>query len=239
MLPDFERAPKSQKRRSRRVSMNNMAMEPLRAQESWNSEVIDHRPRILREAEEMRDALDMELYPGFQKLTRTVLEEENFFSERTHREVYEDLNAVLHPVPRNKNAEITEWIGNSTSYFVDTGESLSASGQAYTGSMLGPNGYFEAAERRVQTSQDLDCNYSADFLWDIPTLIAESGNVRRRKVAQLQHGYEEEDEQANLVPSLEALTIGKTPRGQKRRSASICAKEASEYKPRGIRKSKR
>ncbi|KAF3100599.1 hypothetical protein TWF594_002655 [Orbilia oligospora] len=236
MLPDFERAPKSQKRRSRRVSMHNM--EPFRAQESWNSEVVDHRPRILREAEEMADALDMELYPGFQRLTRTVLGEEDFFSERTHREVYEELNAVLHPVPRNKNAEITEWIGNSTSYFVDAGESLSASGQAYTGSMLGPNGYFEAAERRVQTSQDLDCSYSADFLWDIPTVIAESSNVRRRKVAQLQHGYEE-DEQANLIPGLEALTIGKTPRGQKRRSASICAKEASEYKPHGIRKSKR
>ncbi|KAF3220379.1 hypothetical protein TWF679_009752 [Orbilia oligospora] len=236
MLPDFERAPKSQKRRPRRVSMHNM--EPFRAQESWNSEVVDHRPCILREAEGMRDALDMELYPGFQRLARTVLGEEDFFSERTHREVYEELNVVLHPVPRNKNAEITEWLGNSTSYFVDAGESRSASGQVYTGSILGPEGYFEAVERRVQTSRDLDCNYPADSLWGIPTVIAESSNVRRRKAAQLQHGCEE-DEQADLVPGLEALTIGKTPRGQRRRSTSIGAKETSEYKPRGIRKSKR
>ncbi|KAK6513633.1 hypothetical protein TWF506_008071 [Arthrobotrys conoides] len=242
MLPEFERTPKGQKRggkgRSRRASMHNIPEYP-RAQEGWNCEVVDNRSRNLREVEGMRDAVEMELLPGFEDFSTGFFGDEHFLSERTLPEVWEELNDVLHPGSNNKDAEISHWIESTrTPYFFDDGGSSSASRQVYTGSVLNSEGRFETIERRVKKSKDIHYDYSADFVEDINTAIAECSS-RRRKVSQLQHRYERE-QQEDLVPDMEALTISKAPRGQRRRSTSVGARDASEYKqPRGIRKSKR
>ncbi|RVD88904.1 uncharacterized protein DFL_003068 [Arthrobotrys flagrans] len=230
MLPDFERVPKSQKRRGRRrshrASMHNT--EPLRIQEGRSGEVVDSGSHMLREAEEMRDAVERVVFPGFEGFSNNVFQEENFLSGHTHPEVYEEMNEVIH----SKDAAIQGWMDNiNAPYFLNAYETRSSSAQIYTEAALRPGGYFETVERRVKTSKNLDCDYATEFVLDIKATL-ERSYAHRREVAQ--YGYEG---QINLVPEMEALAINKTPRVQRRRSGSVGAKDASEYKQsRGIRK---
>ncbi|KAK6339919.1 hypothetical protein TWF718_009307 [Orbilia javanica] len=234
MLPEFG-APKGQKRigkkRSHRYSTHNMEL--LHAQEFGGGEVVDTRPRIEREAEQMRDAVQMELLQGFENFSNKFFQEENYFSGRGHIEVFEGMNKVLHPRPsKSSQIDIEEWMDSrSAPYFPNAHETRSASAQVYTGAALQPGGYFETVERRVKTSEDINCDYATDFVWDIEDTIART-NAHRREVAQF--GYEEE--QIDLVPTMDALTISKPQRSQKRRSGSGSAKGAEYKQPRGIMK---
>ncbi|KAK6499105.1 hypothetical protein TWF481_011675 [Arthrobotrys musiformis] len=243
MVPELEKGQRVQKRGgkkkgSRRHSVHAIEPHPLR--EGRNGEVVDNRPPILREAQRLTEDTERMLLPRFESFSNNVCMEENFFSGQSFTEAFSQMDDVIHPntVPC-KNSEVKDWINNPNApYFYNPPhayEASSSDAQMYSRDALGPRDYYES-ERRLRVSNDVTYQYGRDPVFDVNVINETIARAQshRREVAE--RGFEEEH--TDLVPGMEALTLNRpTLKTLRRHSASVGARDASEYKqPRGIRK---